>query len=229
MNDSRNIEFAIFGQSVIELLDNRGWHSVPKREMTIHLLHLANQAGLIDIAQPRFSLASRLMISTATLDGLLRDRALLHKEVAQYDDQQFADWLRGNNQTGDQDSKSGYLVIGVNSISERMSVEGYLEMLGVVPDYKNNRQLMVFDLTRLVSSLARISHESPVDLLRAFEVDATTGSKKRRDAEGEIKSLIQLGIGAMKEQAGKRIGDKTVEFAISLINVARRKLKKVVI
>lgn len=79
-----------FGNDLIELLDQRGWHSIPRRELTLRLLHLASKADVLDLSLPRLALATRLRISPTTLDGLLRDRALLCSEVRAFDFDQFS-------------------------------------------------------------------------------------------------------------------------------------------
>jgi hypothetical protein len=74
--EENNKRFARFGQNLLHLLAQRGWNSIPKRELTLHLLHFAEQEGLLDLTAPRMQLSARLKVSPATLDGLLRDRTL---------------------------------------------------------------------------------------------------------------------------------------------------------
>lgn len=68
---------AKFGEKLIKVLDQREWNSIPKRELVILLLHLSDNAGVIDLNQSRIGLSSRLMIPPTTLDSLIRDRVLL--------------------------------------------------------------------------------------------------------------------------------------------------------
>jgi len=208
---------AQFGKALLELLDQRGWNSIPRRELTLHLLHNTEQAGLLDLVVPRMQLAARLKVSPATLDGLIRDRALVCGGVSQMDFQEFADWAKNNNQTGHDDAQRGILTFSVQSLEQGMRAEGFLESIGVVPDYRNNRRLLVMDLSRLVAALARESQQSASDLLLQLEEDGQRREELKAQAGGSEKKLLQQFLKALQEQGNKRIGEETVGFMISLI------------
>lgn len=208
---------AQFGKALLELLEIRGWNSIPRRELTLHLLHNAEKAGLLDLAEPRMQLAARLKVSPVTLDGLIRDQALVCGGVSPMDFQEFADWAKRNNQTGYDDAQKGILTFSVQSLEQGMRVEGFLESIGVVPDYRNNRRLLVIDLSRLVAALARESQQSASELLLQLEADEQRREEYKAQAGGSEKKLLQLFLNALREQAGKHIGEQTLGFMLALV------------
>jgi len=92
---------AKFGKAILDLLNQRGWNTIPRREMTLYLLHFAEETGLLDLTAPRMQLAARLKVSPATLDGLIRDKALVCGNVSNMNFEEFADWARAKG-GGDQ-------------------------------------------------------------------------------------------------------------------------------
>ena len=46
-----------------------------------------------------------------------------------------------------------------------MAVQGYLEAIGLVPDHKNNRRLLVIDLSQSVHLISHSASGDPVQLL----------------------------------------------------------------
>jgi hypothetical protein len=91
--------------------------------LTLHLLHFAEQEGLLDLTAPRMQLSARLKVSPATLDGLLRDRTLICGEVKPMGFQEFADWAKRNNQTGHDDAQRGILTFSLQSLEQGMRLE----------------------------------------------------------------------------------------------------------
>jgi hypothetical protein len=128
--------------------------------------------------------------------------------------------------SGVDDAEKGLMVFSVASIEEAMRVEGYLDAIGVVPDYRNNRKLLVLDLVRLVTSLAVTSNYSPSELLLGFEKDEKKRKEKMAAAKGSDRLLMKQAIAAFKEQAENQIGEKTVTFALSMIDTAKKALLK---
>ena len=105
---------------------------------------------------PRLALSQELMIPASTLDGLLRDRLLLMRQLSGLRHSDFERWERENNQTSLADHERQRVVFALKSMKDGLEVESYLERLGVVPDYKNNRKLLVIDLAQLVGVLSRV-------------------------------------------------------------------------
>jgi hypothetical protein len=48
------------GSALIEYLNQRGWHSGSRRELSIALLHFAGEAGVLDLDGSRFALSMEL-------------------------------------------------------------------------------------------------------------------------------------------------------------------------
>lgn len=55
-----------------------------------------------------------------------------------------------NDQTTQEDNEKGLGVYFVNDWSQQISAETALEKIGVIPDYKNNKQMLVFDLSKVI-------------------------------------------------------------------------------
>ncbi|MFO8084292.1 MAG: hypothetical protein R6U27_08245 [Desulfobacterales bacterium] len=208
---------ARFGKALLELLDQRGWNTIPRRELTLHLLHQAHLAELLNLDDSRMRLAARLKVSPATLDGLLRDRALVCGNISQMEFQEFAGWAKRNNQTGHDDAQKGVLTFSVKSLEEAMRVEGFLDSIGVVPDYRNNRRLLVIDLSRLVAAISQLSQQSATELMLQLEDDPKERDRLRAQADGSEKKLLHQFLKAIREQGNRHIGEETVDFMISLI------------
>ena len=69
-NDQQRL-YADFGLAVARLLDQRGWFSLSKKELSQELLYAAHQAGLLSLDEERFSLAERLRASLAASQAVL--------------------------------------------------------------------------------------------------------------------------------------------------------------
>ena len=215
---------ALFGQAVLEMLDERGWNAIPKREMTIRLLHLASIAGALDLDAPRMKLARSLKIPPSTLDGLLRDRLLLTSSMMSMTDGDFIEWAKTNNQTTELDSQHKRVVFSVKSVATAMSVEAYLDELGLVPNYKNNRRLLVIDLSQLAYVITHSVSADPVELLASLESDVSRHKRLLEDCEGSQEKVLDQLLEAIREQADKRVGEKTVEFALNMIKLVKKRM-----
>lgn len=214
-----------FGNDHVELLDQRGWHSIPRRELTLWLLHLANNADVLELSLPRLALAARLRISPITLDGLLRDRALLCSNARAFDFDQFSQWAYSHWQTGEADESLGLIVFSFSNEEQRMQVEGFLEELSIVPNYKINNRLIEFDLKLLVAKLETRNEVLLNDLVLAIIPDKkkylAIMPQVEANPKSELKSLL---MSALQEQAGKHLGEKTVELVVALFGLAWRSL-----
>ena len=216
-----------FGNDLVELLDQRGWHSIPRRELTLWLLHLASNADVLDLSLPRLALAARLRISPITLDGLLRDRALLCSNVRAFDFDQFSQWAYSHWQTGEADESLGLIVFSLTNEEQRMQVEGFLEDISIVPNYKINNRLLEFDLKLLVAKLEARNEIPLSDLVSAIVPDEKKSAEILSKVQANPKrELIGLLMSSLKEQAGKHIGDKTVELLIALLQLTWRSASK---
>jgi hypothetical protein len=207
---------AQFGIAILDLLSQRGWNTIPRREMTLHLLHFAEQARLLDLTAPRMRLAAMLKVSPATLDGLIRDKALVCGNVSSMGFEEFVDWAKNNNQTGYDDAQKGILTFSLQSLEQGMQVEGFLDFIGLVPDYRNNRRLLVIDLSRLVAALAQKNQQTASELLLQLEEDEQRREELSAQTKGSEKKLLQQFLKAIHEQGNKHIGEETVGFMISL-------------
>jgi hypothetical protein len=214
-----------FGESVISLLDKHGWNSIPKRELVILLIDMAAKANLIDVNAPRLRLAQRLMIAPTTLDSLLRDRLFLTQQAHEFSQDEFNRWAKNNSQTTVDDNKKAQVTFAVKNLADAIRVEAYLESLGLVADYKNNRRLLVLDLSNLVNRLSDQNKQSALDLMLAQEKNETLRKKYREKAAGSAQNLLNLLLGAIREQADKHVGEKTVDLALSLISWTKNRLR----
>lgn len=114
---------------------------------------------------PRMELARNLKVPPTTLDGLLRDMLLLTISMMVMTEDTFVEWAKANNQTTELDNQRKQVAFSVRSVSTAMAVEGYLEAIGLVPDYKNNRRLLVIDLSQSVHLMSHSASGDPVQLL----------------------------------------------------------------
>jgi len=216
-----------FGNDLVELLDQRGWHTIPRSELKLCLLHLASKADVLDISLPRLTLAARLRISPTTLDGLLRDRALLCSNVRAFDFDQFFQWAYSHWQTGETDESPGLIVFSLTNEEQRMQVEGFLEELSIVPNYKINNTLLEFDLKLPVAKLEARNEIPLSDLVSAIVSDQKKSAEILSNFQANPKrELMGLLMSSLKEQAGKHIGDKTVELLIALLQLTWRSASK---
>jgi hypothetical protein len=205
-----------FGEAVAKLLDERGWHSIPRRELTIRILDAAMKSGLIAETISRYDLAVKLRVSPGVVDGLLRDRSLYCNQFAKMDIKELAKWAEKANQTTQEDIKKGLFVFQIRNSSEQLPLEALLDELGIVADYKNNKRLLCIDILSLINKITTKKQLNNDFLARIFN------NKSQREAViKEINKDKDIGIPkllkeAVKEQIGKRLGEKTTELFIEL-------------
>ena len=119
--------YAQFGKSLIELLDERGWNSMPKKELVLNLIHHAGNAGLLDYKVASMQLAGRLRVSPNTLQNLLRDRMLIiSPEEINYDEEEIFNLLDQKNQTGFDEAKKGEPIIAYSRASQKIAAGSFL-------------------------------------------------------------------------------------------------------
>ena len=212
-----------FGTALMAYLDQRGWHAGSRRELTIALLHLASEAGVLDTNRSVYALAMELKVPPRTLETLLRDRMLCFAQPEPYDLEKFLGWIDDNNHTSLEDAKAHRLVVAVPSAAARVSIERFLDELGYVPDFKNNHRLVVIDLDRLLSALVMQTGASDERLLEGLKLD----QRKLSQARDSHRSLLTLALEALSEQAGKHIGESTLELAKHLFCSAVQQLGQV--
>ena len=207
-----------FGEFVLKLLDERGWHSIPRRELTIRLLDAAMRAGIFAPPYSRYDLAMKLRVSPTIVDGMLRDKALFCEDLTPMQMNELEDWATYSNQTTSQDIERGQFVFAAQNALEQMQVEALLEKLGIAADYKNNKRLLAIEVKTLVKRIAS-SNDMQDRLLSKLVTD------KRQRAEISLQlnanphqRLLKLALDAGKEQIGKRVGEKTTEFFLAACN-----------
>jgi hypothetical protein len=212
-----------FGAALIDHLGQRGWHSGSRRELSVAMLHFAHQAGFLDLNRSIHALAMELKVPPRTLEGLLRDRLLYFAQPEPYGLDQFLSWIGHHNHTSLEDAKNHRLVVAVPSAAERLTIERFMDELGYVPDFKNNHRLVVIDLDRLLSTLSYRSRVSAAELLKGLKLD----QQKLSQARDSYRSMLSLALEALSEQAGRHLGEATVELARHLIRGAFRPIGKV--
>ncbi len=219
--------YAQFGKSLIELLDERGWNSIPKKELVLNLIHHAGNAGLLDYNVASMQLAGRLRVSPSTLQNLLRDRMLIiSPEEIDYNDEEIFDLLEEKNQTGYDEAKKGQLVFAIAEPVKRLQLEAFFEEMGLLPDYKNNCKLLVVDMALLLNSMAKVTGQDSFILAE----QVAENLKLSEEYQGQIKeassekNVAKLLTSAMMEQADKHIGENTVQLLKYFYNLAKGKV-----
>ncbi len=217
-------DYEKFGRNLFDYLCGRGWYSVPRRELTIALLHYADESGLFGSNEKVHSLSSKSKISVNTLEGLLRDRDLFFNDLKDWSDHEFFSWLKSNNYTGDEDLKRGLGVFIVENYSQKFHVESYLESFKIVPDYKNNKKIIVFDLVRLVEALSKKAECSTKNLMLEV-IDSSIKHKQKLAQEDDTSEDLQkLFLKAVREQVDKKLGTDTAALVIEMFKCVRKKM-----
>jgi len=214
-------QYAEFGEQVVKLLNERGWNSIPKRELVLHLIHLAGNAGILDLSTASIGLARQLKVSPGVLQGLLRDRALIISPgETNYDREKIIVWLKEHNQTGYDDAQKGRIAFAVPDPVKRMQIESFFEDIGLIPDYKANSRLLVVDLGLLINNVAQRTHQdtSSLAVQIADHLQLAEDTRNKIKETGSEKKVGKLIAGSLLEQAEKRIGTKTVELFKYLYN-----------
>lgn len=211
-----------FGRDIYEYLNSRGWYSIPRRELAIAILHYAGESGLLSLDSGIHSLSAEIKIPVSTLKNLLRDKSLFYGELVEWSDDKFIEWLKKNDCTSVEDAKKGVLVYKLTNMNEYFSVQAYLEKLSIVPDYKNNKDLIVFDLEVLAKNISRYGNvKSTKDII--LELIKETGCsgygcKVEQLKDKTTRDMIKY---ALAEHAEDKLGLKTTELIIYLFKKIR--------
>lgn len=145
MNDNYNK----FGENIFNYLNNRGWNSMTKKEMVTILVHYGIENNLLKDTSIN-KLSVKLKINPSGVRCILEERALLMHMVEVWDMKQLIRWFKTNDQTTQEDNAKGLGVYFVNDWSQQILAETALEKIGVIPDYKNNKQMLVVDLSKVI-------------------------------------------------------------------------------
>lgn len=208
-----------FGRDIYEYLNSRGWYSIPRRELAIAILHYAGESGLLSLDSGIHSLSAEIKIPVTTLKGLLRDKNLFYGQFTEWTDDDFLEWLKNNECTSVEDAKKGLLVYKLLNIDEYFSVQTYLEKLSIVPDYKNNRDLIVFDIESLVKTIARNSDSrSEMEIVKKLIAETNFNSIGSRIDKSKYKTIKEMFADAIIEKAENRLGIKTTELIVNIFN-----------
>lgn len=215
-----------FGRDIVELLNSRGWLSIPKRDLILHILDSAFRDQILDSEEDRYMLARKLRVSPQTVDNLLRDRFLLcDDQKGVWDENGFFEWLRKNNQTNSQDADAGVAVFAATRPEDRFQVEAILAKLGITPDYKNNRNLLIINIGMMIERVAAKQKTDARQVVKDVLEKTSAQAAELDNLPVNNKDLVKKLIEAAKEQSGKRIGEDTVEAAIMLWKVAKQKIQ----
>ena len=174
------------------------------------LVHYGIEHKLID-ERNIFALSVKLKTTPSSLRRILEERALLMGRVKDWDINDLVSWLQKNDQTTQNDNQKGLGVYFLKDWAERLSAETYLEKLNIIPDYKNNKQLLVIDLNKIIYQLSQKKEIKIEQLIKDFFKKAKIESEKfdelsfRANPTEKFREII-------KEQAEKRIGIKTTEM-----------------
>lgn len=224
MNPTKE-QYAQFGQDLVQVLNERGWYNIPKRELVLQLIHLAGKAGILDLSTASLGLARQLKVSPGVLQGLLRDRALmLSPKDTEYESEEITNSLRENNQTGYDDAQKGQVVFAVPDPVKRIQIESFFEDIGLIPDYKANSRLLVVDLGLLINNVAQRTRQdtSSLAVQIADHLQLAEDIRNKIKETGSEKKVGKLIAGSLMEQAEKRIGTKTVELCKYLYDYVKK-------
>ena len=125
-------------------------------------------------------------------------------------------WMQNSNQTTKLDDNKGCTVFAISDPSEKFNIENLLSKIGQVPDYKNNRNLLVFDIQKIIVQISYTTKFDPVDFLKSFiSINNLNNEqydivKTKADFYGVISEIL-------KEQIKGKIGSKTTNGIISIL------------
>lgn len=216
-----------FGRAVYTLLASRGWNSLGKRELLIELLHAAQHSGLLNLSQGRLRLAATLRVSPAVVDGWLRDLHLLKDGLVEPPVGELVEELRRADRTSADDLAKGQWTFAVPDVRQRMQIEMALARLELVPDYRNNRALLVLDGDQLLLAISRATERHERDLLLAVYKRQQTLAAALHAAAGAqthlMRALGKVAIGLADKVGTPQITEGILELITLGLNAVRRK------
>jgi len=219
-----NYNYRKFGENIFNYLNNRGWNAMTKKEMVTVLVHYALESALLK-ANSINSLSINLKINPSGVRRLLEERALLMNRVEIWDHEKLITWFKNSDQTSQEDNVKGLGVYFVKDWSERISAETALENIGIIPDYKNNKQMLVIDLSKVIFQLSQLENidvtQLVKNLLKQKEIELSTFNEEEFKANPAKKFKDIL-----KEQASMRIGMKTTDTLVYFIEKIRMQSTK---
>lgn len=170
-------------------------------------------------------LSVKLKINPSGVRRILEERALLMNMVENWSIDELISWLKSNEQASQEDNAKGLGVYFVNDWSQQISAETALEKIGIIPDYKNNKQLLVLDFSKVVYQLSKFESINITQLVNDLLTQKGNESTKFNEEEfkanpvGKFKDLL-------KEQASKQLGVKTTDALTYLIENGWKKISK---
>jgi len=215
-------DYKTFGEEIFKYLNDRGWNSLSKKEMLAMLVHHGIENNLLS-EKSIFVLSVKLKVNPAGVRRILEDRALLMNRVEKWDIDRLITWLKENDQSSQDDINKGLGVYYINDWAERISAETALEKLMIIPDYKNNSQLLVIDVSKVVFQLSRIEGVNAIDLVKELlnknkiELETFKEAEFNADPGAKLKEIL-------KEQVSKKLGNTTTATLAILFKSAWRKI-----
>jgi hypothetical protein len=220
MDNRQAPDYEAFGRAVFEFLGERGWNTVTKREHLVHTLDAALTHGLLSKDMHRIELACQLRTTPTVLDGWMRDLAL-RKPMHPMPLERLLEWMALNNQTTEEDTERGLAVFAALDAGERLAVELSFSRLGVVPDYRLNRSLLVINLSALLMAAARLSGVQPHEILRTVAGRMKNLNLALADAKTPVQRLVPHALKALREISGALLpgAGPLAEFTMELVKV----------
>lgn len=142
-------DYKQFGESIFNYFNNRGWNSMTKKEMVTISVHYGIENNLLEDTSIN-KLSVKLKINPSGVRRILEERALLMNMVENWSIYELISWLKSNEQASQEDNAKGLGVYFVNDWFQQISAETALEKIGVITDYKNNKQMLVVDLSKVI-------------------------------------------------------------------------------
>lgn len=156
-----------FGLDIYKHLDDKGWNSLSKKDLVISLIHFAIENKLLP-ENDVYQIAQKTRINPSSVRRILEERKLIMNEIEVWSVAHLIDWMQNSNQTTKLDDDKGCAVFAINDPSEKFNIENLLSKIGLVPDYKNNRNLLVLDIQKIIVQISNTTKFDPVEFLKSF-------------------------------------------------------------
>ena len=205
-----------FTKDIIEFLNEHGWDSYSKKEIKLFLFFLAQKYEYITPDKVNLEFAKKMKMTKTRLKNVLLESQLHFGNISS-DVINILSALFENNETTYNDLQKGEFKFNIRNPILKEQLVDLLEENRMTPDFKNNKAILILEISSLMNLIEKEEQIKQEDLFR--EITDNIKKENITDFNGFVEKFnqkeITLGnavIGFLKEQSEDKIGKSITEY-----------------